>query len=149
MVKRAKNGELVFPNNVDIVTGGFPCQDFSIAGNRKGFDSTKSHNGGILESDAPSIESRGKLYMWMRDVVTITQPRIFIAENVKGLTNLSNVKQIIEKDFEDAADGGYLVIPAKVLNAADYGVPQSRERVIFMDLKICFDKASDESVVER
>lgn len=135
LVKRAKNGELVFPNNVDIVTGGFPCQDFSIAGNRKGFDSTKSHNGGILESDAPSIESRGKLYMWMRDVVTITQPRIFIAENVKGLTNLSNVKQIIEKDFEDAADGGYLVIPAKVLNAADYGVPQSRERVIFYGFK--------------
>ena len=51
--------------------------------------------------------------MWMRDVVTITQPRIFIAENVKGLTNLSNVKQIIEKDFEDAADGGYLVIRLK------------------------------------
>lgn len=135
LVKRAKNGEQVFPNNVDIVTGGFPCQDFSIAGNRKGFNSTKSHNGGILESDEPSIESRGKLYMWMRDVVTITQPRIFIAENVKGLTNLSNVKQIIEKDFADAADGGYLVIPANVLNAADYGVPQSRERVIFYGFK--------------
>lgn len=135
LVKRAKNGEQFFPNNVDIVTGGFPCQDFSIAGNRKGFNSTKSHNGGFLESDEPSIESRGKLYMWMRDVVTITQPRIFIAENVKGLTNLSNVKQIIEKDFADAADGGYLVIPANVLNAADYGVPQSRERVIFYGFK--------------
>ncbi len=135
LVKRAKGGEKIFPDNIDIVTGGFPCQDFSIAGKRNGFNSTKSHNGGILEVGEPSVENRGQLYMWMRDVVTITQPRIFIAENVKGLTNLSGVKQIIEKDFANAADGGYIVIPAKVLHAADYGVPQSRERVIFYGFK--------------
>ena len=74
--------------------------------------------------------------MWMRDVISLTQPKVFIAENVKGLTNLSDVKQIIESDFEKAADGGYLVVPARVLHSADYGVPQSRERVIFIGFKI-------------
>jgi len=135
LVKRAKNGEKVFPENVDIVTGGFPCQDFSIAGKRKGFNSEKSHNGGKLEIGEPSVESRGQLYMWMRDVITITKPLLFIAENVKGLTNLEDVKEIIEQDFSDAANGGYLVVPARVLHAADYGVPQSRERVIFFGFR--------------
>ena len=135
LVKRAKSGEDVFPKNVDIVTGGFPCQDFSIAGKRLGFDSQKSHLGKALESDEPSIESRGQLYMWMRDVVTITQPKLFIAENVKGLTNLADVKEVIEHDFAEAGNGGYLVVPAKVLYAPNYGVPQSRERVIFFGFK--------------
>ncbi len=131
LVKRAQNGETVFPEDIDIVTGGFPCQDFSIAGKRLGFDSQKSHLGKALESDEPSIESRGQLYMWMRDVVTLTEPKLFIAENVKGLTNLSDVKDVIEHDFSQAGNGGYLVVPAKVLYAPYYGVPQSRERVIF------------------
>ena len=135
LVKRARNGESVFPDDIDVVTGGFPCQDFSVAGKRKGFNSEKSHNGGKLEAGEPSVESRGQLYMWMREVVTLTRPRLFIAENVKGLTNLSTVKEIIEHDFADAANGGYLVVPAKVLHAADYGVPQSRERVIFFGFK--------------
>ena len=135
LVKRAQAGEKIFPDNIDIVTGGFPCQDFSIAGKRLGFNSQKSHLGGKLDVDEPSIESRGQLYMWMRDVVTLTQPKLFIAENVKGLTNLNDVKEIIERDFATAGNGGYLVIPAKVLYAADYGVPQSRERVIFFGFK--------------
>lgn len=135
LVKRAQAGEKIFPDNIDIVTGGFPCQDFSIAGKRLGFNSQKSHLGGKLDLDEPSIESRGQLYMWMRDVVTLTQPKLFIAENVKGLTNLNDVKEIIERDFATAGNGGYLVIPAKVLYAADYGVPQSRERVIFFGFK--------------
>ena len=134
LVKRSKNGEQIFPNDIDIVIGGFPCQDFSIAGKRLGFNSTKSHNGNLI-IDEPSIENRGQLYMWMRDVISITKPKLFIAENVKGLTNLKNVKDIIEKDFSQAANGGYLVVPARVLQAADYGVPQSRERVIFFGFK--------------
>lgn len=135
LVKRAKDGEKIFPKDIDVVTGGFPCQDFSIAGKRKGFNSEKSHNGGKLEAGEPSVESRGQLYMWMRDVVTLTEPLLFIAENVKGLTNLNDVKEVIEKDFANAANGGYLVVPARVLHAADYGVPQSRERVIFFGFK--------------
>lgn len=135
LVKRAQAGESVFPENIDIVTGGFPCQDFSVAGKRKGFNSDKSHNGGKLEVDEPTVESRGQLYMWMKEVVSLVQPAIFIAENVKGLTTLEDVKEVIEHDFANAADGGYLVIPARVLHAANYGVPQSRERVIFYGFK--------------
>lgn len=135
LVKMAKNGEKVFPDNIDIVTGGFPCQDFSIAGKRKGFKSDKSHNGKKLEIDEPTIESRGQLYMWMKEVVSLVQPSIFIAENVKGLTTLDDVKEVIEHDFADAADGGYIVVPARVLHAANYGVPQSRERIIFYGFK--------------
>ena len=135
LVKRAKAGEKVFPENIDIVTGGFPCQDFSVAGKRKGFNSDKSHDGGHLEVDEPTVESRGQLYMWMKEVISIVQPSVFVAENVKGLTTLEDAKEIIEHDFADAADGGYLVIPARVLQAANYGVPQSRERVIFYGFK--------------
>lgn len=135
LVKMAKNGEKVFPDNIDIVTGGFPCQDFSIAGKRKGFKSDKSHNGKKLEIDEPTVENRGQLYMWMKEVVNLVQPSIFIAENVKGLTTLDDVKEVIEHDFANAADGGYVVVPARVLHAANYGVPQSRERVIFYGFK--------------
>lgn len=135
LVKRAKQGERVFPEDIDIVTGGFPCQDFSIAGKRMGFNSQKSHLGGKIEADEPSVESRGQLYMWMREVITLTQPKLFIAENVKGLTNLADVKAVIESDFESACNGGYIVVPAIVLNSADYGVPQSRERVIFFGFR--------------
>lgn len=135
LVKRAKSGDMVFPEDIDIVTGGFPCQDFSIAGKRLGFCSQKSHLGAVLASDEPSVESRGQLYMWMREVVNITKPKLFIAENVKGLTNLADVKEVIEHDFATAGNGGYIVVPAKVLYAPDYGVPQSRERVIFFGFK--------------
>lgn len=136
LVKLQKeNQHDIFPKNIDVVTGGFPCQDFSIAGKRKGFDSDKSHTGKVKEDNTPSIESRGQLYMWMREVIGITKPKMFIAENVKGLTNLKDVKEIIERDFASICDGGYLVIPARVLLAANYGVPQSRERVIFYGFK--------------
>jgi len=135
LVKKAQKGESIFPKNIDIVTGGFPCQDFSIAGKRLGFNSQKSHDGKILEVGEPSIESRGQLYMWMREVITLTEPKLFIAENVKGLTNLEDVKEIIERDFSKAGGNGYIVVPAQVLHAADYGVPQSRERVIFFGFK--------------
>lgn len=135
LVKRAKNGEKVFPNNIDVVTGGFPCQDFSVSGKRLGFDSQKSHNGKNLALDEPTAENRGHLYMWMREVIAITEPKLFIAENVKGLTNLGDVKEIIEHDFAKTAGNGYIVVPARVLHAAEYGVPQSRERVIFFGFK--------------
>ncbi len=135
LVKRHQNGDKVFPDNIDVVTGGFPCQDFSVAGKRNGLNSRKDHNGNIIKSDIPSIETRGHLYMWMKQVIDIVQPRIFIAENVKGLVNLSNIKDVIQKDFASANGNGYLVLPPKVLQAANYGVPQSRERVFFIGIK--------------
>jgi DNA (cytosine-5)-methyltransferase 1 len=73
--------------------------------------------------------------MWMKEVISITQPKLFVAENVKGLTNLADVKSIIENDFRSIGGNGYLVIDARVLHAADYGVPQSRERVVFIGFK--------------
>lgn len=108
LVKLHQSGTKVFPENIDIVTGGFPCQDFSIAGKRKGFDSHKNHKGEINAKSCATEETRGKLYMWMKEVIEITQPKIFIAENVKGLVNLSNVKEIIQSDFSNAGDNGYL-----------------------------------------
>jgi DNA (cytosine-5)-methyltransferase 1 len=72
--------------------------------------------------------------MWMRDVITIAEPKLFIAENVKGLASLGDARQVIERDFSSAG-GGYLVVPARVLYAPDYGVPQSRERIIFFGFK--------------
>lgn len=136
LVKLQKENKInIFPTNIDIVIGGFPCQDFSISGKRKGFDSDKGHNGKRMDSDVPTVENRGHLYMWMREVIGITKPKMFIAENVKGLTNLQDTKEIIEKDFASICNGGYLVVPARVLNAAQYGVPQGRERVIFFGFK--------------
>ncbi|MBQ8416710.1 MAG: DNA cytosine methyltransferase, partial [Clostridia bacterium] len=134
-VKRARSGEKVFPDGIDIVTWGFPCQDFSVSGTRQGFHSQTSHDGTKISPEEPSVENRGQLYIWMRDVISLTQPKLFVAENVKGLISLEDAKEIIESDFSNAANGGYLVVPAKVLCAADYGVPQSRERVIFFGFK--------------
>ena len=134
LVKRHRAGERVFPERVDVVTGGFPCQDFSVAGKRRGFNSHKDHRGRRIEGDVASVETRGMLYYWMREVVSIVQPKVFIAENVKGLVNLADVKEVVQQDFQHAGDG-YLVLPPRVLHAADYGVSQSRERVIFIGVK--------------
>lgn len=135
LVKMHKAGADIFPQNIDIVTGGFPCQDFSIAGKRNGFSSHKDHNGKIIEAEIANEETRGKLYTWMKEVIEITKPKIFIAENVKGLVNLSNVKEIIQKDFSKADENGYIVLEPQILHAADYGIPQSRERVIFIGIR--------------
>lgn len=138
LVKLAQNGEFEFPQNIDVVTGGFPCQDFSVAGKRKGFDSHKTHQN-IISDDIPSEETRGKLYLWMKQVIELTEPKLFLAENVKGLASLGDVKQIIENDFRNIGEG-YYVVEAQVLNAANYGVPQNRERVIFIGLNKRFIK---------
>jgi len=135
LVKLHRDGYDVFPHNIDVVTGGFPCQDFSVAGKRKGFDSTISHNGEKILSDEPSEETRGKLYMWMKQVIDIVQPKMFIAENVKGLVSLGDVKDIIQRDFSTANGNDYIVLDPQVLHAGNYGVPETRERVIFIGIK--------------
>lgn len=135
LVKKHHNGDKnIFPS-ADVVTGGFPCQDFSLAGKRNGFNSHKGHHGKLLSDiDNPTEENRGKLYMWMKYVIEIVKPKVFVAENVKGLVTLSEAKQIIENDFRKIGSG-YVVMDAQVLYAPMYGVPQSRERVFFIGFK--------------
>lgn len=135
LVKLHKEEQDVFPHDIDVVTGGFPCQDFSVAGKRKGFESTVSHNGEKRVADEPSEETRGKLYMWMKQVIDIVQPKMFIAENVKGLVSLGDVKDIIQHDFSTANGNDYIVLDPQVLHAGNYGVPETRERVIFIGIK--------------
>ncbi|MFM8299124.1 MAG: DNA cytosine methyltransferase [Microcystis aeruginosa] len=142
LVKQAEKGEFQFPSNIDVVTGGFPCQDFSVSGKRKGFNSHKSHRGRLLDKSEDSFQdNRGKLYYWMKRVIELTLPKVFIAENVKGLISLANVKDIIEDDFSAIGKDGYIVIP-KLLFAPDYGIPQTRERIIFIGLNKTYLKAT-------
>lgn len=103
----------------DMVTGGFPCQDFSMIWKRPGLDGT-----------------RGTLYKNFRDFVAAKQPKAFIAENVKGLLTANKklaIKTIIE-DLEAVAPG-YIVKP-RLYNFADYGVPQFRERVLIVGIRM-------------
>lgn len=101
------------PDSADIVLGGFPCQDFSVAGKRRGFGS-----------------QRGTLYKSMVEVVRRTQPLVFVAENVRGLMSIA-AGAALEKIKEDFASIGYSV-DWKLLHVADFGVPENRERVIIV-----------------
>jgi DNA (cytosine-5)-methyltransferase 1 len=100
----------------DLLVGGFPCQDFSLAGKQKGLSS-----------------ERGNLYKSMLVALNKSKPKIFLAENVKGLLLLDNGRamQTIISDFEKS---GYYV-KYKLFNTADYGVPQTRERVIIVGIR--------------
>lgn len=104
------------PNKTDIVLGGFPCQDFSHAGKRRGFES-----------------KRGLLYQSMMKVIRRTKPNLFVAENVKGLLTMNKGKAI-ETIIKDFGTLGYHV-NFKLLLAANFGVPQMRERVIIVGTK--------------
>ena len=100
----------------DIVIGGFPCQGFSVA-------NTKRH-----EDD-----ERNELYKQLIRVIEEKKPKFFLAENVKGITNLAKGKvfEMILRDFESM---GY-VVKHRILNAADFGVPQTRQRVIIIGVR--------------
>jgi len=116
-----------FPK-ADIIIGGFPCQDFSHSGKRKGFDSKKGHD--LKETvDKNKDNSRGTLYKSFVNVVKIVKPKIFVAENVYGLLTMKSepIKQII-KDFSDV---GYDV-SYQVIYCPDYGIPQTRKRVVII-----------------
>jgi DNA (cytosine-5)-methyltransferase 1 len=134
---------------IDVVTGGFPCNDFSVAGKRLGFESNKSHRGNKLsiadELDDPTAENRGMLYFWMKEFISEVRPKVFYAENVKGLVSLGDAKRIIEHDFASIGDSSYYVLPVKVLRAVEFGIPQTRERVIFIGI----DKTQLRSNVRR
>ena len=110
----------------DILTGGFPCQSFSIiAQNPKRL--------GVKDD-------RGKLFFEMCRILKDKQPKCFIAENVKGLLT-ANQKSAFPLILEEFTNSGYDV-KYMVLNSANFGVPQKRERVIMVgfrkDLNIDF-----------
>lgn len=102
--------------NADVVIGGFPCQDFSVAGKRKGLSS-----------------ERGKLYKQMKRVIELVKPKIFVAENVKGLTNLGDALNIITQEFANSSPR--YEVDYEILMAPNYGVPQSRQRVFIIGLR--------------
>ena len=105
--------------DIDILTGGFPCQSFSIvAQNPKRL--------GIRDE-------KGMLFFEMCRILREKQPKCFIAENVKGMltANKHEAFPLILKEFENS---GYDVT-YQVLKASDYGVPQNRERVIIVGFK--------------
>ncbi len=135
LVKMHKKGNKIFPEDIDIVTGGFPCQDFSVSGKRNGFNSKVAHDGTIINEEKPTEETRGKLYMWMKQVIDIVKPKMFIAENVKGLVSLGDVKDIIQHDFSTASGHDYIVLTPQILHSGNYGVPETRERVFFIGIK--------------
>jgi len=135
LVKKAKLGEKVFPPNIDILTGGFPCQDFSVSGKRLGFKSQINHYGNKITTNKATVENRGNLYMWMRNVIALTKPKLFVAENVKGLTTLDNIKDIIERDFSmaDNSEGGgiYHCSNANSLCSALWHSTNTRTNILF------------------
>ena len=100
-----------YKGKVDLFVGGAPCQAFSIVGDQRGFDDT-----------------RGTLFREFARVVKECQPKVFIFENVQGLFKHDNGRtwDVIRKTFEDYC--GYDV-HYQLLNARDYGVPQTRERL--------------------
>lgn len=111
----------------DILTGGFPCQSFSIVAQNPKRLGVK--------------DDRGKLFFEMCRILKDRQPKCFIAENVKGILTANNRSAfpLIIKEFENC---GYNV-SYDILNSADFGVPQKRERVIIVgfrkDLNIKFE----------
>lgn len=111
------------PKRFDILCGGFPCQAFSLAGRRLGFND----------------ETRGTLFFEIEAILRKHQPKAFFLENVKGLA-IHDKGRTLKTILEHLDDAGYDVVPPQILNAMDYGVPQHRERIYIIgfrkDLKV-------------
>lgn len=111
--------KIISYEGIDLVIGGPPCQGFSVAGK--------------MDKDDP----RSKLVFTYCSVVEQLQPKAFIMENVKSLASLSKFQGVRDEIIHRMTDAGYQVT-MQVLNAKDFGVPQSRERVFFIGTKIGF-----------
>lgn len=112
-----KIDENIIPDH-DILVAGFPCQAFSIAGRRGGFEDT-----------------RGTLFFDVARIIRAKRPRAFFLENVKGLTNhdRGQTLEVILNTLRN--DLGYYVPEPKVMNAVDFGVPQNRERIFIVGFR--------------
>jgi DNA (cytosine-5)-methyltransferase 1 len=108
--------------DVDIIIGGFPCQGFSVANMKRHVD-----------------DSRNVLYKSFVKAVTVKQPRYFLAENVKGILSIAKGK-VFELIVEEFSNAGYRCRYALV-NAADYGTPQNRQRVLIFGVRKDLDVA--------
>ncbi len=103
------------PDGFDVLCAGFPCQAFSIAGKRGGFEDT-----------------RGTLFFDVADIIKRKQPKAIFLENVKGLRNhdrgktLETILNVLRNDL------GYFVPEPQIINAKDFGVPQNRERIFIV-----------------
>lgn len=103
----------------DILCAGFPCQAFSIAGKRKGFED----------------ETRGTLFFDIKRIIKAKQPKAFFLENVKGLRSHDRGKtlKIILKVLREELN--YYVPDPQIMNAKDFGVPQNRERIFIIGFR--------------
>lgn len=117
----------------DILTGGFPCQSFSIVAQNPKRLGVK--------------DDRGKLFFEMCRFLREKQPKCFIAENVKGILS-ANDKSAFPLIIQEFEESGYNV-SYKLLNAVDFGVPQKRERVFIVGLRKDFGKTFDFSSVRK
>ena len=104
--------------NIDIYVCGFPCQSFSLAGQRKGFD-----------------DERGIIFFSCLEVIFKKEPKIFILENVKGLINHDKGKTFKIIIDELTSLENYTVY-WELLNTKDYGIPQNRERLFIIGIRI-------------
>ena len=106
------------PDNFDILCAGFPCQAFSIAGKRGGFDDT-----------------RGTLFFDVAEIIKRKKPKAIFLENVKGLRNhdkgktLKTILNVLRNDL------GYFVPEPEIVNAKNFGVPQNRERIFIVGFR--------------
>ena len=106
------------PNGFDMLCAGFPCQAFSIAGKRGGFEDT-----------------RGTLFFDVAEIIKRKKPKVVFLENVKGLRNhnrgktLATILNVLRNDL------GYFVPEPQIINAKDFGVPQSRERIYIVGFR--------------
>ena len=116
------------PDGADVIIGGFPCQGFSVANIKRSMK-----------------DERNFLYKEMLRIIADKKPKFFVAENVKGLLSIEGGKvfQMIKSDFENLKDNnGKLIgyrVEARILNAAEYGVPQARERVVIIGNRLGID----------
>lgn len=118
---------------VDVIAGGIPCQSFSLIGPRSGYG---------LKDDRFKQDRRDDLYKEFRTIVEELIPKVVLIENVKGILSKRNTdgQKIIEILLSDFEDLGYHFSRGEgkpkytVLNAADFGVPQLRERVIIIGI---------------
>lgn len=105
------------PKEVDILIGGFPCQGFSIANKNRCVDDKRNH-----------------LYKEMIKIIALSNPKIVVAENVKGILSLG--KGIIFKHIKNDLENLGYTVDYKICNTAYFGIPQYRERVIIIANKI-------------